>query len=385
MDTLFFTDEHTMLVEMVRDFADNEITPVARELDATGEFPRNLVHQMAELGLMGIPIPESLGGAGMDTVAYAAAVMELARADASVAITMAAHTSLGTMPIVIAGSEEQKKKFVPPLASGEMIGAFGLTEPDAGSDAGATKTTAEKRGDEYIINGGKIFITNVGEAGLLNLTARVIEGGEDKGIGAFIVETNIPGLIINPKEKKMGWCASDTRQIFFEDLAVSAKNMLGTPGIGFKTFLKTLTGGRISIAALSVGTALGAYERALQYATERKAFGKEIHTFQAIGNKLADMATEIEAAKLLTFHAAWMKDQGLDIQKEAAMAKLFSSETAMRTTTEAIQIHGGYGYVKEYDVERYFRDAKILEIGEGTSEIQRLIISKNIVNSVKAM
>ena len=385
MDTLFFTDEHTMLVEMVRDFADNEITPVARELDATGAFPRNLVHQMAELGLMGIPIPESLGGAGMDTVAYAAAVMELARADASVAITMAAHTSLGTMPIVIAGSEEQKKKFVPPLASGEMIGAFGLTEPDAGSDAGATKTTAEKRGDEYIINGGKIFITNVGEAGLLNLTARVIEGGEDKGIGAFIVETNTPGLIINPKEKKMGWCASDTRQIFFEDLAVSAKNMLGTPGIGFKTFLKTLTGGRISIAALSVGTALGAYERALQYATERKAFGKEIHTFQAIGNKLADMATEIEAAKLLTFHAAWMKDQGLDIQKEAAMAKLFSSETAMRTTTEAIQIHGGYGYVKEYDVERYFRDAKILEIGEGTSEIQRLIISKNIVNSVKAM
>lgn len=385
MDTLFFTDEHTMLVEMVRDFADNEITPVARELDATGEFPRNLVHQMAELGLMGIPIPESLGGAGMDTVAYAAAVMELARADASVAITMAAHTSLGTMPIVIAGSEEQKKKFVPPLASGEMIGAFGLTEPDAGSDAGATKTTAEKRGDEYIINGGKIFITNVGEAGLLNLTARVIEGGEDKGIGAFIVETNTPGLIINPKEKKMGWCASDTRQIFFEDMAVPAKNMLGTPGIGFKTFLKTLTGGRISIAALSVGTALGAYERALQYATERKAFGKEIHTFQAIGNKLADMATEIEAAKLLTFHAAWMKDQGLDIQKEAAMAKLFSSETAMRTTTEAIQIHGGYGYVKEYDVERYFRDAKILEIGEGTSEIQRLIISKNIVNSVKAM
>ena len=385
MDTLFFTDEHTMLVEMVRNFANNEITPVARELDATGEFPKNIVHQMAELGLMGIPIPESLGGAGMDTVAYAATVMELARADASVAITMAAHTSLGTMPIVIAGSEEQKKKFVPPLASGEMIGAFGLTEPDAGSDAGATKTTAVKKGDEYILNGGKIFITNVGEAGILNLTARVIEEDEDMGIGAFIIETNTPGLIINPKEKKMGWCASDTRQIFFEDMAVPAKNMLGTPGIGFKTFLKTLTGGRISIAALSVGTALGAYERALKYAAERKAFGKVIHKFQAIGNKLADMATEIEAAKLLTFHAAWMKDQGLDIQKEAAMAKLFASETAMRTTTEAIQIHGGYGYVKEYDVERYFRDAKILEIGEGTSEIQRLIISKNIVNSVKAM
>ncbi|MBC8345791.1 MAG: acyl-CoA dehydrogenase family protein [Candidatus Marinimicrobia bacterium] len=385
MDTLFFTDEHTMLVEMVRDFADNEITPVARELDENCEFPRNLVNQMAELGLMGIPIPESLGGAGMDTVAFAAAVMELARADASVAITMGAHISLGTMPIVIAGTEEQKKKFVPPLASGEILGAFGLTEPNAGSDAGATKTTAVKKGDEYIINGGKVFITNVGEAGLLNLTARVIEGEEDKEIGAFIVSTDTPGLIINPKEKKMGWCASDTRQIFFEDMAVPAKNMLGTPGKGFKTFLKTLTGGRISIAALSVGTAQGAYERALQYATERKAFGKEIHKFQAIGNKLADMATEIEAAKLLTFHAAWMKDQGLDIQKEAAMAKLFASETAMSVTTEAIQIHGGYGYVKEYDVERYFRDAKILEIGEGTSEIQRLIIAKNIVNSVKAM
>ncbi len=385
MDTLFFTDEHAMLVEMVRDFADNEITPVARELDESGEFPKELVKQMAELGLMGIPIPEELGGAGMDTVAYAAAVMELARTDASVAITMAAHTSLGTTPIVIAGTDAQKEKFVPPLASGEMIGAFGLTEPEAGSDAGATKTTAVKKGEEYIINGGKIFITNAGEAGILNLTARIIEDGKDLGIGAFIVPTDTAGLKLNPKEKKMGWRASDTRQLFFEDMHVPAENMLGTPGKGFKTFLKTLTGGRISVAALSVGTAMGAYERALKYATERKAFGKEIHEFQAVGNKLADMATEIEAAKLLTFHAAWMKDQGHDIIKEAAMAKLFASETAMRTTTEAIQVHGGYGYVKEYDVERYFRDAKILEIGEGTSEIQRLIIAKNIVNSVKGL
>jgi len=385
MDTLFFTDEHKMLVEMVRDFANNEITPVARELDESGEFPRKLVNQMAELGLMGIPIPEKLGGAGMDTVAYAAAVMELARADASVAITMAAHTSLGTTPIVIAGTEEQQKKFVPPLASGEIIGAFGLTESEAGSDAGATKTTAVKKGNEYIINGGKIFITNAGEAGILNLTARVIEDGEDIGIGAFIVPTDTAGLRINPPEKKMGWRASDTRQLFFEDMRVPAENMLGTPGKGFKTFLRTLTGGRISVAALSVGTALGAYERALTYSTERKAFGKEIHKFQAVGNKLANMATEIEAAKLLTFHAAWMKDQNLNITKEAAMAKLFASETAMRTTTEAIQIHGGYGYVKEYDVERYFRDAKILEIGEGTSEIQRLIIARNIVNSVKGL
>ena len=385
MDKLFFNEEHRMLVEMARDFADNEITPIAAELDESESFPRALVDQMAELGLMGIPIPEELGGAGMDTVAYAAAVMEIARADASVAITMAAHTSLGTSPILIAGTDEQKQKYIPPLASGEMIGAFGLTEPEAGSDAGATKTTAVKKGDEYVINGGKIFITNAGEAGIINLTSRIIEDGEDLGVGAFIVPTDTSGMRLGPKEKKMGWRASDTRQIFFEDMVVPAVNMLGTPGKGFKTFLKTLTGGRISVAALSVGTALGAYERALQYATERKAFGKEIHEFQAVGNKLADMATDIEASKLLTFHAAWKKDQGRGIIKEAAMAKLFASETAMRATTEAIQVLGGYGYVKEYDVERFFRDAKILEIGEGTSEIQRLIITKHIINAVKGL
>ena len=385
MDKLFFNEEHRMLVEMARDFADNEITPIAAELDESESFPRALVDQMAELGLMGIPIPEELGGAGMDTVAYAAAVMEIARADASVAITMAAHTSLGTSPILIAGTDEQKQKYIPPLASGEMIGAFGLTEPEAGSDAGATKTTAVKKGDEYVINGGKIFITNAGEAGIINLTSRVIEDGEDLGVGAFIVPTDTSGMRLGPKEKKMGWRASDTRQIFFEDMVVPAVNMLGTPGKGFKTFLKTLTGGRISVAALSAGTALGAYERALQYATERKAFGKEIHEFQAVGNKLADMATDIEASKLLTFHAAWKKDQGRGIIKEAAMAKLFASETAMRATTEAIQVLGGYGYVKEYDVERFFRDAKILEIGEGTSEIQRLIIAKHIINTVKGL
>ena len=385
MDKLFFNEEHKMLVEMARDFADNEITPIAAELDESESFPRALVDQMAELGLMGIPIPEELGGAGMDTVAYAAAVMEIARADASVAITMAAHTSLGTSPILIAGTDEQKQKYIPPLASGEMIGAFGLTEPEAGSDAGATKTTAVKKGDEYVINGGKIFITNAGEAGIINLTSRIIEDGKDLGVGAFIVPTDTSGMRLGPKEKKMGWRASDTRQIFFEDMVVPAVNMLGTPGKGFKTFLKTLTGGRISVAALSVGTALGAYERALRYATERKAFGKEIHEFQAVGNKLADMATDIEASKLLTFHAAWKKDQGRGIIKEAAMAKLFASETAMRATTEAIQVLGGYGYVKEYDVERFFRDAKILEIGEGTSEIQRLIITKHIINAVKGL
>jgi len=381
MDNLFFNEEHTMLVKMVRNFANTEIAPIVQDMDKKGEIPKEIISQMAELGLMGIPISKEYGGAGMDTVAYAAAVMEIAKVDASVAITMAAHTSLGSLPIAIAGTDEQKKKYLPRLASGEILGAFGLTEPSAGSDAGSTKTTAELDGDEYVINGGKIFITNSSIAGLLTITTNIIEHGENKGIGALIVETDNPGLKIGPKEKKMGWCASDTRQLFFENMRVPKENLLGQPTEGFKTFLKTLTGGRISLAALSCGTAEGAYQKALQYSTERKAFGKEIHKFQAIGFKLADMATEIEAAKLLTFHAAWMKDQGRDVTKQAAMAKLFASETAMRVTTEAIQIHGGYGYVKEYDVERFFRDAKILEIGEGTSEIQRIIISRELIKT----
>lgn len=383
MNDLFFSDEHIMLVEMVRDFANNEVAPVSLELDKKGEFPLSLVQRMAELGLMGIPVPEKYGGAGMDTVAYAAAVMEMARVDPSVAITMAAHTSLGTMPIVIAGNEEQKQKYVPQLASGAILGAFGLTEPGAGSDAGATQTKAVKDGSDYLINGGKIFITNSGYAKIINITARIVEAGKDLGIGAFIVPTDTPGFRKSSPEKKMGWKASDTRQLFFEDMRVPAENMLGSPGKGFKTFLSTLTGGRISVAALAVGTAQGAYERALKYSTERKAFGKKIHEFQAIAFKLADMATEIEAAKLLTFHAAWLKDQGLNVIKEAAMAKLFASETAMRVTTEAIQVHGGYGYVKEYGVERYFRDAKVLEIGEGTSEVQRIVIAKAIIGALQ--
>ena len=381
MDSLFFNEEHTLLVDMVKDFANTEIAPIAHDMDKNCEIPKKIISQMAELGLMGIPIPEKYGGAGMDTVAYAAAVLELAKVDASVAITMAAHTSLGSLPIAIAGTEEQKQKYLPKLASGEVLGAFGLTEPEAGSDAGSTKTTAELNGDEYVVNGGKIFITNSSLAGLLTLTTNIIENGENKGIGALIVETDNSGLKIGPKEKKMGWHASDTRQLFFENMRVPKENLLGQPTEGFKTFLKTLTGGRISVAALSCGTAEGAYQQALNYSTERKAFGKEIHKFQAVGFKLADMATDIEAAKLLTFHAAWMKDQGKDVTKAAAMAKLFASEAAMRITTEAIQIHGGYGYVKEYDVERFFRDAKVLEIGEGTSEIQRIIIARELVKT----
>ena len=383
MDKLFFSEEHIMLVNMVADFARSEIEPIARELDHESRFPKDIITKMGDLGLMGIPVPEQYGGAGMDTVAYAAAIMELAKADASVAITVAAHTSLGTMPIVLSGSQEQKNKYVPKLASGEMLGAFGLTEPDAGSDAGATKTTAEKDGDGYIVNGGKIFITNAGVAGILSFTTQIIENGENKGIGAFVVSTDIDGLTIGPPEKKMGWKASDTRQLFFENMSVPKANMIAEPAEGFKTFLTTLTGGRISVAALAVGTAEVAYDRALRYSKERSAFGKKIHQFQPVGFKLADMATQIEAAKLLTFHAAWKKDQGLNIIKEAAMAKLFASEVAMKTTTDAIQVHGGYGYVKDYDVERYFRDAKVLEIGEGTSEIQRLIISREILKKIK--
>ncbi len=382
MNKLFFTNEHVMLQDMVRAFAKNEVEPLAREMDATGEFPHDLVKQMGDLGLMGIPVSEKYGGAGMDTVAYASAVMELAKVDASLAITMAAHTSLGTVPIVLTGTEEQKQKWVPLLATGKTLGAFGLTEPEAGSDAGSTRTAAVKDGDHYVVNGSKIFITNASEAGVLSFTAQIMEEGIKKGIGAFTIPTDITGLKIGPKEKKMGWRASDTRQLFFEDMKVPVENMLGNPKEGFKTFLKTLTGGRISVGALAVGTAEGAYKKALKYSTERKAFGREIYKFQPIGFKLADMATRIEAAKLLVFNSAWMKDQGKDVIKEAAMAKLFASEVAMDVTTEAIQIHGGYGYVAEYDVERFFRDAKILEIGEATSEVQRLVISREIIKDV---
>jgi len=382
MDSLFFTEEHEMLRDMVRDFAKNEVAPLSQELDETGRFPQELVDKMGELGLMGIPIPESYGGAGMDTVAYATAVIELAKVDASVAITLAAHTSLGTMPIFLAGNEAQKQEWLPKLASGEILGAFGLTEPNAGSDAGSTQTTAVKDGDAYIVNGGKIFITNSGKAGVLSFTSQIVEDGKKQGIGAFVIPTNTPGLTIGPKEKKMGWRASDTRQLFFENMRIPASALMGNHQGGFKTFLKTLTGGRISVAALAVGTAEGAYEKALKYSTEREAFGQPIHKFQAVSFKLADIATRIEAAKLLVYHAAWMKDQGEDVVKEAAMAKLYASEVAMDTTIEAIQVHGGYGYVKDYDVERYFRDAKVLEIGEGTSEIQRIIIAREIIKSV---
>ena len=382
MIDFFLNEEQRMLREMVRDFASNEIAPVAAELDEKGQFPSEIIAKMGELGLMGIPFPETYGGAGMDYVSYSTAVFEIGKVCASTAITMAAHTSLGMTPIYLVGSEDQKRKYLPPLASGEMIGAFGLTEAEAGSDAAATKTTAVKEGSEWILNGGKVFTTNAGEAGIITATAKVIEDGEEKGIGAFIIEADNPGLKIGPPEKKMGWNASDTRQIFFEDLHLPSEQLLGEPAEGFRTFLKTLMTGRISVGALSCGTAEGAYEAALRYSHEREAFGKPIHRFQSVGFKLSEMATEIEASKLLVYQAAKKYDEGHSVVREAAMAKLFASETAMRAATEAIQVFGGYGYIKEYPAERYFRDAKVLTIGEGTSEVQKIVILREILKSL---
>ena len=382
MDNLFFNDEHKMIKNMVRQFAETKIMPVARDLDEKEKFPSKIVQEMGELGLMGMMIPVKYGGSGLDMTSFSTAIIELGRADASVAITMAAHNSLGTLPLLKFGSKAQKEKYLPQLASGKTLGAFGLTEPEAGSDAGSTKTKAVKKNNHYIVNGSKIFITNAGKAGLLSFTSQVIEGGKNIGIGAFIIPTNTQGLEIGKKEKKMGWKASDTRQLYFKDMKIPEKSLLGDPKTGFKAFLNTLASGRISIGALSIGTALGAYEKALKYANERRAFGKPINEFQAISFKLADMATKIEASKLLVYHAAWLKDQGKKINKEAAMAKLFASEAAMEITKDAIQIHGGYGYVKDYDVERFFRDAKILEIGEGTSEIQRIIIARELLKGI---
>ena len=383
MEDLYFTEEHKMLRDMVRDFARNEVKPLAQELDEKGGFPYESVKKMAELGLMGIPWDEKYGGTGMDTMALVIAIEEIGKVCPSTSATMMAHTSLGTAPIAIFGTEEQKERYLPGLASGKKIGAFGLTEPNAGSDAGNTQSRAVLNGDEYIVNGEKAFCTNAGEAAVMIFTAVMVEDGEEKGISAFVIDADTEGMSLNPPEKKMGWCGSDTRSVFFKDMHISKSAVLGNPSKGFKQFLKTLTGGRITIGALGIGTAQGAFSRALAYSQEREAFGKPIHKFQGVSFKLSDMATQIEAARHLVYYAAWKKDRGLPVIKEAAMAKLFSSETAMMVTTEAIQVLGGYGYIKEYDVERFFRDAKILEIGEGTSEIQRMIIARELINSVQ--
>ena len=381
---IYFNEEHILLRDMVREFAINEIRPHAQNVD-TGKFPTESIKKMSELGLMGIPWDEKYGGNGMDTIALVIAIEELGKECASTAATMMAHTSLGTTPIAVFGTDEQKAKYLPDLCSGKMLGAFGLTEPNAGSDAGNTQTRAVKKGDGYVINGQKVFCTNAGYAGTIIITAVVDDGTEGNQIGAFIVEKGTEGLRIGEPEDKMGWKGSDTRSVYFEDMYVPKENVLGNPSKGFKQFLRTLTGGRITIGALALGTAQGAYERALKYSCEREAFGKQINKFQAISFKLADMATSIEASKHLVYNAAYLKDKSEDIIKEAAMAKLFSSEMCMRVTTEAIQVLGGYGYIKDYDVERFFRDSKILEIGEGTSEVQRIIISREILKNISSV
>jgi alkylation response protein AidB-like acyl-CoA dehydrogenase len=369
-------EEHELLRRTVREFAEGRIAPVADELDREHRFPYDIIAELAELGLMGIPIPEEHGGAGGDTLAYAIAVEELTRVDSSVAITVAAHTSLGTMPILMFGTEEQKREWLPDLASGRRLAAFGLTEPGAGSDAGATRTKAELRDGSWVINGSKIFITNAGTDISACVTITALTG--DGEISNLIVPTGTPGYEISAPMRKMGWHASDTRELSFRDCAVPESNLLGAPGAGFKQFLEILDGGRISVAAMGVGLAQGAYDLAARYATERQQFGRPIAKFQAVQFHLADMATEIEAGRQLVYKAAWLKDQGRAFAKEAAMAKLYTGELSHRVANAALQIHGGYGYMDEFAISRFYRDQKVLEIGEGTNEVQRMVIARHL-------
>ncbi|BDG33897.1 acyl-CoA dehydrogenase [Parageobacillus thermoglucosidasius] len=373
---LQFTEEQEMMRKMVQEFAQTEIAPFVEHMEQ-GEFPRPILNKMAELGLMGITVPEEYGGAGMDFISYIIAIHEISKVSATVGVILSVHTSVGTNPILYFGTEEQKKKYVPKLASGEYLGAFCLTEPGAGSDAKSLKTKAVRQGDYYILNGSKIFITNGGEADTYIVFARTDPNEKgSRGISAFIVEKGTPGFIIGKDEKKMGLHGSRTVQIMFEDAKVPAENLLGEEGQGFKIAMANLDSGRIGIAAQSLGIAEAALEHATAYAKERIQFGKPIAEQQGVAFKLADMATAVEAAKLLVYHAAFLRAQGLRCGKEAAMAKLFASRTAMENAIEAVQIFGGNGYTKDYPVERLFRDAKICEIYEGTSEIQRLVISK---------
>jgi short/branched chain acyl-CoA dehydrogenase len=368
------SEEQQLLRETVRDFALTRVAPVAAELDREARFPYDLVAEMAELGLMGIPIPEEYGGAGADTVSYAIAVEELTRIDSSVAITMAAHTSLGTMPIHLFGSEAQKQEWLPRLASGEALAAFGLTEPDAGSDAGATRTRAELRDGQWIVNGAKMFITNAGTdiTACVTITART---GDDE-ISNIVVPNGTSGYEIAAPMHKLGWRASDTRELAFRDCAVPEGNLLGGRGRGYHQFLEILDGGRISVAAMGVGLAQGAYDLAFAYARERQQFGKPISKFQAVQFQLADMATEIEAGRALVRRAAWLKDEGKPFALAAAQAKLYTGLLSNRAANTALQIHGGYGFMDEFAISRLYRDQKILEIGEGTNEVQRMVIAK---------
>jgi butyryl-CoA dehydrogenase len=388
---------------MVRDFAQTVIKPTAREYDLTSTFPWDNVKRMAELGLLGTPWPEELGGAGMDYISYILVIHELAKVDASHAITVSAHTTLATSPIMDFGTDDQRRRFVPLLASGAVLGGFGLTEPGAGSDAGGTASTAVAKGDHFVLNGSKIFITHAGVGEIFVVTARSDpKAKKTHGITAFIVTKDTtdlaearrvgighaadlpktPGVRAAKKEDKLGWRASDTRELVFQDAVVPNENVLGPINNGFRQFLHTLDGGRIGIGALSLGLAEGALEECLRYTSTRKQFGRSIAGFQGVHFALADMATEVEAAKHLVYNAAWLKQHGKPFKKEAAMAKLFASELAMRATTKAVQLHGGYGYTTEYPVERMMRDAKVCEIGEGTSEIQRIVIARQLLGNL---
>ena len=402
-DSLYFTDQHLQVRDMVRDVARQVIRPTARRYDLESQFPWDNVKQMADLGLLGIPWPEQLGGAGMDYLSYIIVIHELAKVDASHAITISAHTTLGTSPIVDFGTEEQKQRYVPLLATGKVLGGFGLTEPGAGSDAGGTKTVAVDKGDHYVLNGSKIFITHAGVGEIIVATARTDPAApKTRGITAFIVTKDTcdvaeatrvgtghdptlpkcPGVVTGKKEDKLGWRASDTRELVFQDAIVPRENVLGQFNGGFRHMLHTLDGGRIGLAALALGIAEGALEECLAFTSTRKQFGKAVASFQGVHFALADMATEIEAAKHLVYHAAWLKQTGRPFKPEAAMAKLYASELCMRATIKAVQLHGGYGYTTEYPVERMMRDAKICEIGEGTSEIQRIVIARQLLGDL---
>ncbi|MBG9942172.1 acyl-CoA dehydrogenase [Brevibacillus formosus] len=369
------TEEHDMMRKMIRDFAENQVAPTAAERDEEECFDRSIFEQMAELGLTGIPWPEQYGGAGADYLSYVIAVEELSRVDASIGVTLSAHVSLASWPIYKFGTEEQKQKFLRPLAEGKKMGAYCLTEAGSGSDSAGMRTTAVRDGDHYILNGTKIFITNAGEAEIYIVFAVTQPELKHKGITAFIVEKGMDGFTMGKKEKKLGIRSSPTLAVNFEEVRVPVENRLGEEGQGFKIAMMTLDGGRNGIAAQALGIAQGAYEHARNYAKERNQFGKPIASLQAIQFKLADMATKIEASRLLTYQAAWLEDQGLPYGKASAMSKVFAGDTAMEVTTEAVQVFGGYGYTREYPVERFMRDAKITQIYEGTNEIQRVVIS----------
>ncbi|MFN3951546.1 MAG: acyl-CoA dehydrogenase [Thermaurantimonas sp.] len=374
------TEEHLMIQQAARDFAQNELLPGVIDRDTHEKFPAEQIKKMGELGFMGMMVDPKYGGAGLDTISYVLAMEEISKIDASASVCMSVNNSLVCWGLEKFGTEEQKQKYLVPLAKGELIGAFCLSEPEAGSDATSQKTTAVDMGDYYLLNGTKNWITNGSSASIYLVMAQTHPEKGHRGINCLIVERGMEGFVVGKKEEKMGIRGSDTHSLMFTDVRVPKENRIGDDGFGFKFAMKTLSGGRIGIAAQALGIASGAYELALRYSKERKAFGKEIHKHQAIAFKLADMATQIDAARLLTLKAAWLKDQGLPFDKESAMAKLYASEVAMHTTVEAVQIHGGYGYVKEYHVERLMRDAKITQIYEGTSEIQRIVISRALLD-----